>query len=148
MGSVVVMSGNEVFFKEAYGIISDNQQPPTPESIYRIGSITKNYTAAMILQLVDRGELTLDTTLDTYFPDMQNAGQITIEQMLRHQSGLVNFSSLPDYMEYFTNDRSRDDMLELFESIGTSFKPGENTEYSNTSYVLLGYIIEEMTGMT
>ena len=81
-----------VVFKEAYGIISEDGIPATPESIYRIGSITKSYTAAMILQLVDRGELTLDTTLDTYFPDMQNAGQITIEQMLRHQSGLVNFS--------------------------------------------------------
>ena len=118
MGSVVVMNGNEVVFKEAYGIISDDQQPATPKSIYRIGSITKSYTATMILQLVDRGELTLDTTLDTYFPEMPNAGQITIEQMLRHQSGLVNFTSLPEYMEYFTNDRSRDDMLELFASVG------------------------------
>ena len=147
MGSVVVMNGNEVVFKEAYGIISEEGIPATPESIYRIGSITKSYTGTMILQLIERGELTLDTTLDTYFPNMPNASQITIEQMLRHKSGLVNFTSLPDYMEYFTDERSRDEMLELFETIGISFEPGENMEYSNTGYVLLGYIIEEATGM-
>lgn len=148
MGSVAVMKGDEMVFESAYGIISEDGVPATPESIYRIGSITKSYTATMILQLADRGDLTKSTTLDTYFPEMPNAGQITVEQMLRHQSGLVNFTSLPDYMEYFTNSRSRDDMLKLFTSVGTSFEPGENTEYSNTAYVLLGYIIEEVTGMS
>lgn len=148
MGSVAVMNGDEVVFEEAYGFISEDRVPATPESIYRIGSITKSYTATMILQLADRGELTPGTTLDTYFPEMPNADQITIEQMLRHKSGLVNFTSLPDYMEYFSEDRSRDDMLELFMSVGTSFEPGVNAEYSNTAYVLLGYIIEEVTGMS
>lgn len=147
MGSVAVMNGDDVVFEKAYGIISEDRVPATPESIYRVGSITKSYTATMILQLVDRNELTLETTLGTYFSSMPNADQITIEQMLRHQSGIVNFTNLPDYMEYFSEDRSRDDMLELFESAGTSFEPGENTEYSNTGYVLLGYVIEEVTGM-
>lgn len=146
MGAVTVMNGNEVVFKEAYGVISDDSIPATPESIYRIGSITKSYTAAMILQLIEQSEPALDTTLDTYFPDIPNADQITIEQMLRHKSGLVNFTNLSDYMEYFTNERSREEMLEHFESIGTSFEPGDDTEYSNTAYVLLGYIIEEVTG--
>lgn len=148
MGSVAVLHGDQIIFEEAYGIISVDGVPATTESIYRIGSITKSYTAAMILLLVDRGELTQATTLDTYFPEMPNADQITIEQMLRHQSGLVNFTNRPDYMEYFTENKSRDDMLELFESVGSSFEPGENTEYSNTAYVLLGYIIEEVTGMS
>ena len=148
MGSVAVLHGDQIIFEQAYGIISDDGVPATPESIYRIGSITKSYTATMILQLVDNGELSLDTTLDTYFPDMPNADQITIEQMLRHKSGLVNFTSLPDYMEYYADNKSRVDMLELFASVGSSFEPGENTEYSNTAYVLLGYIIEEVTGMS
>ena len=148
MGSVAVMNGDEVVFNEAYGMISEDRMPATPKSIYRIGSITKSYTATMILQLADHGELTLGTKLGTYFPDMPNADQITIEQMLRHQSGLVNFTNLPVYMEYFTENKSRGDMLELFASVGTTFEPGQNTEYSNTAYVLLGYIIEEVTGMS
>ncbi len=148
MGSVAVMNGDQVVFEEAYGIISEDGIPATPESIYRIGSITKSFTATMILQLMDRDELSLDSTLDTYFPEMPNADHITIEQMLRHQSGLVNFTNLPDYMEYFSDNKSRDDMLKLFESVGTSFEPGEDTEYSNTAYVLLGYIIEDVTGMS
>lgn len=148
MGSVAVMHGDQIVFEEAYGIISDDGFPATPETIYRTGSITKSYTATMILQLVDRGELSLNATLNSYFPDMPNADQITIEQMLRHQSGLVNFTSLPNYFDYSTTNKSREDMLELFASVGTSFEPGINTEYSNTAYVLLGYIIEEVTGMS
>lgn len=148
MGSVAVMNGDEVVFHEAYGIISADGIPATPETVYRIGSITKSYTATMILQLIEKGELSLDTTLDAYFPDMPNAGQITIEHLLRHQSGLVNFTNLPDYMEYFTENRSREEILARFQSAGTSFEPGENTEYSNTGYVLLGYILEEETGQS
>lgn len=147
MGSAAVMNGNEVVFEEAYGIISESGVPASTESIYRIGSITKSYTSTMILRLIEQGNLALETTLDTYYPDMPNADQITIEQMLRHQSGLVNFTSLPAYMEYFTDDRSRADILEIFESVGTSFEPGEDTEYSNTAYVLLGYIVEKAAGL-
>lgn len=148
MGSVALMIGDQVIFEEAYGFISEDGTPATPQSIYRVGSITKSFTSTMILQLVDRGELSFETNLDTFFPEMPNADQITIDQMLRHKSGLVNFTNLPSYMEYFTDTKSRDDLLELFASVGTSFEPGESTEYSNTAYVLLGYIIEEVTGMS
>lgn len=148
MGSVAVMLGDNVVFNEACGKISGDGIPATSRTVYRIGSITKSYTATMVLQLLEQGELSLDTTLDTYSPDMPNAGQITIEHLLRHQSGLVNFTNLPDYMEYFTGDRSREQMLDRFQSAGTSFAPGESTEYSNTGYVLLGYIIEEETGQS
>ena len=148
MGTVFMMHGDEVRFNQSYGKSDADGTPASRESIYRIGSITKSFTSTMILQLVDRGELALGTTLGTYFPEMPNADQITIEQMLRHQSGLINFTNLPEYMEYYTDDRTRSDMLEHFTSIGTSFDPGENTEYSNTAYVLLGYIIEEVTGIS
>jgi len=146
MGSVAVMAGGEVLFEEAYGIISEDGIPSTTETVYRIGSITKSYTATMVMKLVEQGNLSLSTTLDTYFPGMPNADEITIEQLLRHKSGLVNFTNLPDYMNYFTGETSRDEMLSRFQAAGTNFQPGESTEYSNTGYVLLGYIIEEVTG--
>lgn len=148
MGSVAVLSGDDIVFNEAYGMISAEGIPATPATAYRIGSITKSYTATMILQLIEQGELSLDTTLDTYFADMPNAGQITIEHLLRHKSGLVNFTNLPDYVEYFAGTQSREEMHSRFQSAGTSFDPGESTEYSNTGFTLLGYIIEEATGLT
>lgn len=148
MGSVAVMKDGNVLFEEAYGRMSADGTPANPETVYRIGSITKSYTSVMILKLAEENRLTLSTTLDSYFPEMPNAEKITLEQMLKHQSGLTNFTNLPDYMNYFTEERSRDDMLNIFREAGTSFEPGENTEYSNTAFVLLGYIIEEETGMT
>ncbi len=107
MGSVAVLSGKEVVFSEAYGMISSDGVPATPETVYRVGSITKSFTAAMVLQLIEQGELFLDTKLDTYFPEMPNASQITIEHLLRHKSGLVNFTSHPDYVQYYSEAQSR-----------------------------------------
>jgi len=146
MGSVAILSGDEIVFEEAYGMISADGIPATPGSIYRIGSITKSYTATLIMQLIEQGDLSLDTTLNSYFPNIPNADKITIEQLLRHKSGIVNITNLPDYMTYFTEDTSREEMLARIQSAGTSFEPGENTEYSNSGYVLLGYIVEEVSG--
>lgn len=146
MGSIAVLNGDETVFEAAYGIIDANGTNATTKSIYRIGSITKSYTSVMILQLVEEDSLSLETTLGTYYPDLPNADQITIEQMLRHTSGLVNFTSNPDYMSYFEGEATRDDMLSRFTSLGTSFEPGTSTEYSNTAFVLLGYIVEDVTG--
>lgn len=148
MGSVVLMKGDEVIFSRAYGFKDQDQTGASTESVYRIGSITKSYTAAMILMLKEEGSLTLDTRLADYFPAMPNADRITIRQMLNHTSGLFNFTNRPDYMEYYTEERSRDQMLGLFETLEPDFEPGEGMNYSNTAFVLLGYIIEEETGMS
>lgn len=148
MGSIAVLSGDEIVFEEAYGIISSDGIPATQESVYRIGSITKSYTAVMIMQLIEQGKLSLSTTLDTFFPDVPNADRITIEQLLRHKSGIVNITNLPDYTTYFTEETSREEMLNRIQSAGTSFEPGGNTEYSNSGYILLGYIIEDISGQS
>ncbi len=147
MGSVVVMDGNEVVFSEAYGFIDSDRTPAEPSTIYRIGSISKTYTAAMILQLIEQGELGRTTTLDRFYPMIPNAESITIEHLLRHQSGLVNFTNEPEYMYFYTSQESRENLIERFVEYGTNFDPGERSEYSNTGYVLLGYIIEDVTGM-
>jgi len=148
MGSVYIMHNDEVIFNNAYGQAAADGTAASPSSIYRIGSITKSYTAVMILQLAEQGKLSLDTTLGQFFPSIPNSDSITIEQLLRHQSGLVNFTNLPEYMDYHTQPRSREEHLALFEQIGSSFEPGSNTEYSNTAYLLLGFIIEDLTGLS
>ncbi|CAN5411760.1 serine hydrolase domain-containing protein [soil metagenome] len=147
MGSVFIMYEDEILFNRAYGIMAADGTPAVPESIYRIGSITKSYTDVMILKLVEQGELTLDSTLDQFFPSIPNSNTITVEHLLRHQSGLVNFTNLPEYIEYYLEPRNREEHLAYFEKIGTSFEPGANTEYSNTAYLLLGFIVEKLTRM-
>lgn len=148
MGSVAILSGEDIVFESAYGVISADGKPATTETVYKIGSITKSFTAAMIMRLAEQDSLSLETTLDNYFPDMPNSDEITIEQLLRHQSGLVNFTNLPEYANYFEDETSRKQMLKRFKEAGTSFEPGENTEYSNTGFVLLGYIVEDETGLS
>lgn len=148
MGSVAILSGNDIVFESAYGVISADGKPATTETVYRVGSITKSFTAAMIMKLAERDSLSLDTTLENYFPNLPNADEITIEILLRHQSGLVNFTNMPDYVSYFEDETFREQMLNRFQEAGTSFEPGESTEYSNTGYVLLGYIVEDETDLS
>ncbi|REL24458.1 class A beta-lactamase-related serine hydrolase [Rhodohalobacter sp. SW132] len=148
MGSVFIMKDDETLYEHAYGKISEDGKRAQPSSKYRIGSITKSYTAVLILQLVEEGQLSLDTTLNHFFPGIPGSESITIEQMLRHQSGLVNFTNLEEYTGYMSEPRSREQHLENFEQIGTSFEAGSDVEYSNTAYVLLGFIIEDLTGMS
>jgi D-alanyl-D-alanine carboxypeptidase len=148
MGSVVLMKGDEILFSRAYGVSDQDGVPADEQSIYRIGSITKSYTAVMLLRLAEQGELSLDDSLSEWYPDMPNAGRITLRQMLNHSSGLTNFTNLPEYMEYHTSQMSREEMLEILREAGADFDPGEGQSYSNTAFVLLGYIIEDVTGMS
>jgi D-alanyl-D-alanine carboxypeptidase len=148
IGSLYVSRDGEEIFSRAYGIRTAEGDPSTPDTRYRIGSITKSYTAAMILKFIEDGDLSFETTLDQFFPGIPNADRITIEHLLRHQSGLANFTSLEDYVSYMEQPRSRDEHISRFEQLDTSFDPGAGTEYSNTGYVLLGFIIEEVSGQT
>ena len=88
-GSVILMKGDDILFQNAYGSIDKDGTPATPQSLYRIASITKSYTAAIILRFIEQGDLSLNTTLNSYFPGIPSSEQITIEQLLRHQSGLA-----------------------------------------------------------
>jgi D-alanyl-D-alanine carboxypeptidase len=93
--------------------------------------------------LVEEGKLILQTTLDKYYPSVPNASKITIEQLLRHRSGLFNFTNDPTYLEWMEAPKSEDEMIEIFKNNGTVFEPGEKFEYSNTNYVLLSLIVEQ-----
>ncbi|MCC5908659.1 MAG: beta-lactamase family protein [Balneolaceae bacterium] len=148
MGSAAVLSDDEIIFSRAYGFIDEEKTLSTPETIYRTGSITKTFTSAILLRLAEEGKTDLSETLDKYYPQIPNSGEITIEQMLRHRSGLVSFTNMPEYADYNTGEITKEEMLERFVGYGTEFNPDEKMQYSNTGYVLLGYIIEDITGGT
>ena len=90
-------------------------------------------------------KLQLDTPLSDFYPEAKNAELITIEQLLRHRSGIFSFTDDPDYMDYMTESKSREEMLAYLFSYDAKFEPGSQHEYSNSNYLLLGYILEDIT---
>ena len=98
------------------------------------------------MQLVEEGKLSLDTKLSKFFPQVKNADRITIEHLLGHRSGIYNFTNEAGYYSYMTEKRTRDQMLKMISEFRPDFEPGSKYAYSNSNYVLLGYIIEDVNG--
>lgn len=149
MVSAVIYKNGKVLYAKAIGFKKiDDKQKLTADiaTKYRIGSITKMFTATMIFQLVDEGKLTLDTKLDKFFSKVPSADKITIGQLLNHHSGLHNFTNDAGYGGYYTQKKTQAEMLEMIYKLPMDFTPGAQADYSNTNYVLLGYIIENLTG--
>lgn len=148
MGSLIISSDGAVVYSRAIGysqISSNEKLPATNQTKYRIGSITKMFTATMIFQLIEDGKLSLTTTVDKYFPQLPNAGKITISNLLNHRSGLHNFTDDPEYQTWMTQPKTREEMLAIIAKGGVDFQPNEKFSYSNSGYVVLGYILEKVS---
>lgn len=147
MGSVAIDSAGTEVYHRSVGVVDSAKKRKADRNIkYRIGSVTKTFTAVMVFQLIEEGKLSLSTKLETFYPEVPQAQQITIEHLLRHQSGLFNFTNASDYTEWMTQERSKEQMLKLIREDEPQFALGLQTSYSNTNYVLLGYIIEDISG--
>lgn len=109
---------------------------------YRIGSITKTFTAALILKAAEDGKIKLSDPIDKWFPEIANAQNITIEMLLNHRSGIHNFTNDASYPQIMETQQSRANMLQRFSSMEPDFEPGSDFKYSNTNYVLASYILE------
>ena len=106
------------------------------------------FTSVMIFQLIEEGKLSLDTTLAGFYPNIRNADKITISMLLSHRSGIHNFTNKPEFSQYMTSPKSKGEMIEIIEALESDFKPGSQTRYSNSGYLLLGFIIEDITKAT
>jgi D-alanyl-D-alanine carboxypeptidase len=151
MGSLALMKNGKIVYTRAIGyrnIEGDNKTAADYATKYRIGSISKMFTATMIFQLIDEHKLALDTKLSTFYPKVPNAKLITISDMLSHRSGIFNFTNNSEYMLWNATPHTHEQMLDIIIKGGSSFKPGAKADYSNANYVLLGYIIEKITGHT
>jgi len=151
MGSIAISANGVLVYQNSIGFSQINigtKTPATFETKYRIGSISKMFTATMIFQLIDEGKLSFETPLARYFPQLPNAGKITIREMLNHRSGLHNFTSDSLYATYMGSPKSEAEMIAIFGRQKPDFEPDTKAEYSNTNFVLLGYIIEKLTGKT
>lgn len=149
MGSLALNVNGQVIYQKATGFIALNNGVKTNADVktkYRIGSISKMFTAVLILQLIEEGKLSLATPLAKYYPQLPNAAKITIGMMLGHRSGLHNFTNDSLYMTYAYKPIAHQTHLDIFAKQKADFEPDAKAEYSNTNFVLLGFIAEKITG--
>ena len=149
MGSLTVAKDGKVLYTRAIGYSQINGseiKPATTATRYRVGSITKMFTAALVFQFVEEGKLKLSDTLDKFFPQIPNAGKITIEHILTHRSGIHDFIREPDFRAWSLTPRTKDETLAFIARGKPDFEPGEKRSYSNAAYVLLGFIVEKLAG--
>ena len=143
MATMTITNDNAVVYNKAIGF-SDvgTKTKNTNATKFRIGSITKAFTAVMIFQLVDEGRITLETPLSKFYPTIPQADNIKIANLLNHSSGLYNITNDPKFGDWMLMHSSKKMMLPRIFNYDLDFNPGEQTAYSNTNYMLLGYIIE------
>lgn len=147
-GTVLVVQGNKkVYEKSALYADREWMIPNSPKAKYRIGSVTKQFTAALILKLEEQGKLSVDDKLSKYFPGYPKADSVTIHMMLNHTSGIPNYTSFPGVWQSLHYKYSQDSMIRLFKSRPYDFPPGKGWNYSNSAYYMLGMIIEKVSGM-
>jgi CubicO group peptidase (beta-lactamase class C family) len=147
-GAVLVARGTDVILSKGYGAANlEWDIPNTPATKFRLGSVTKQFTAASILLLEERGKLTLDDPIRKHVPDAPAAwDKITIYNLLTHTSGIPNFTSLPAYTSLKLQDTPVAQTIATVRDKPLDFPPGERMSYSNSGYLVLGYVIELVTG--
>lgn len=146
MGSVAVIKVGKVIYNKQVGY-SDmaSKQKPNKETKYRIGSVSKLFTATLMFKAIEEGKITLNQTIDNYFPEIQNANIITISHLLNHRSGIHSFTdSKEEFLSYHTQPKTETEMVNIITKGGSDFKPDEKAAYSNSNYVLLSYILEKL----
>src|SRR6185503_13851019 len=137
-GSVLVAEKGEVIFKKGYGLANMEWEiANAADTKFRLGSITKQFTSMLIMQLVEQGKLKLDGKITDYLTDYPKAAgdKITLHHLLTHTSGIPNYSDLPDYRTYERNRFKPADFIKKFSELPLTFEPGAAFAYSNSGYV-------------
>ena len=148
MGSLTIAKDGNVLYSRSIGYSQINgteKKPVTESSRFRIASIGKTYTAVMILQLAEEGKLKLTDTLSKFFPQIPNAGKITIWQMLSHRSGIPDISRDSDPQRNWKNGITKEENLALIARATPEFEPGTKQSYSNSGYFVLSLVLEKVT---
>ena len=150
--AVIVVKGDKVVFRSASGMADlELGVSLSPENVFRLASITKQFTAAAILLLEEQNKLSVTDSINKYLPNFPTQGHtIKIENLLSHTSGIFNYTDIPGYMnsEKIRKDVTTEELIEVFANLPMDFAPGEQFHYSNSAYVLLGAIIENVSGQT
>jgi CubicO group peptidase (beta-lactamase class C family) len=148
-GAVLVARGDAILFRGARGEADAAKNIPLrPDSVFRIGSVAKQFAAAGLLKLVEAGKVKLDDPLSRYLPGYPGGEDITILQLLNHTSGVRNYTEIPGYMDgpLIRRDLTTARLIDVFRNEPAAFAPGTGWGYSNSGYVLVGAVIEAASG--
>lgn len=150
-GSVAAVKEGDLLFCKAYGYANmEHKVSNTTKTKHRVWSLTKQFTAAAILIMEERGMLRVEDSVNFYFPECDNLdSRVTIHHLLTHTSGLFNYSNLPDSQKTFQRmSHNKADLLKMFSDMPLDFEPGTQFNYSNTGYFFLGMLIERLSGVS
>ena len=147
-GVISIYEGGEPIFQKAYGLADREWNiPNTIDTKFRIASISKVFTEVAILQLIEANKLSLDNTLDQFISDYPRGSEIKIKHLLNHRAGIPHLNSYPNYDDLIKYDYRITDIIDLFKNKPLDFEPGQRYRYSNSGYVLLAFIIQEVSGL-
>jgi CubicO group peptidase (beta-lactamase class C family) len=148
--SVGVVRGNDTLVLKGYGKADLELDVPTPPgAVYEIGSVTKQFTAAALLLLVEEGKVSLDDDITKHLPDYPTAGnKIPVRRLLDHTSGIKGYTELPKFQQIMTRKLPKDSLVVMFKNEPFDFPTGRGLVYNNSAYFLAGLIIEKLSGMS
>lgn len=148
-GNILVVRQGKTIYKESFGKANYEWDiPNTTLTKFRIGSVTKIFTAIAILMLIEEKKLHLHDTVDTFIPNIVKGNQIKIEHLLTHTSGIGNITAQPDFLLKSYQLQLPNDLINWINSCPFESKPGEKFNYSNSGYIVLGKIIEVISGLS
>lgn len=146
--SICVSPADGKTIESAYGIANlEHQIPVTKDSIFEIGSLTKTFTALAILLLQEEGRLRVDDKLARYFPGFRGGEEITLRHLLQHTSGIKEILTVEPFGSHQETDWRPQEVVKMLESLPLDFEPGQRAQYSNSGCILLGLVIEKVSGM-
>lgn len=146
-GVFLVAKDGKPIYRKAFGQANiELDVDMKPENVFQIGSMTKQFTAVAIMMLVEQGELNVNDVISKYIPNYPNGNNITIHHLLTHTSGIKDFTEMKSIMSIAKKDLTPKELVDFFKDESVDFQPGENFKYNNSGYVVLGYIIELVSG--
>ena len=147
-GSVLIAKNGQPLVSKGYGMANlEDGTPNTPQTKFRVGSVTKQFTSMAVMILQERGKLSVGDPVCKHIPVCPPAWQpITIRQLLAHTSGITNYTALPDFRTFGRTPMTVPALVDLFKDKPLDFTPGEKYSYSNSGYIVLGYVIERVSG--
>lgn len=145
--SVLIAKDNKVIYRKAFGMSNlELKVKMEPENVLQLASITKQFTSVSILILMEQGKLSLQDPLSKYIADFPRGNEITLHHLLNHTSGIKSYTNLPEFRAKTRLDMTPEEIISSFKNLPLEFNPNEKYDYSNSGYVLLGYIIEKLSG--
>lgn len=149
MGNIAISKNNKVIYQNAFGdavLDPTKKVPSTIKTLYRIGSVTKMFTAVLVFQYIENGLLSLDDPVIKFYLEIPQAKLITVKQLLNHSSGLANYSDAPEFQQWKYKLKPDNELQATLIKSTPDFMPGTRHEYSNTNFFVLSLILEKVSG--